>query len=513
MTPIPSETARVSRATRAKLMVVLPLMMALLVAGTGFFTMSMTSRAYIVNGTSGPVSDLLSVLGLQIAAISLIAALLGLGMAAGVTAPLREIARRLGAIASGDLRGGIETQSTSEVDALAGAVNEALRAINRYVFQSMTGAVITLNAEGVVIGSSPAAESTLGYREDELVGRRFSEVFVPPAGGRAALAAIEAAIAKRQPVAADNVVIEGRDRSAIHIGISVSYLRRGDRRRNIDRGPDAVDQDEAVGVTIAFKNLNEIRRLRERLNHADQLVTLGTVTAGVAHELRNPLASFRGLVELLGRDFAADDRRQQYVRTMLDSIDRLDRLVAQLLLFSSPTAPVEQDVDVAVLVRETASFVRFGLGARNVTLQVIDRDASVPAPMLISANRERLGQALTNIVLNAVQASPDGGTVTVTATATPQPAIRVHNTGAYIPPDKREQIFVPFYTIKPGGTGLGLAIARQIVEAQGGRIEIESDPTAGTTFVILLPSADEQQTVGVVPATEMPLPRWPVATR
>ena len=508
------EPARVTRVTRAKLMVVLPLTMALLVAATGFFTMSMTERAYVLHGTASPlvVQNLLSVLGLQIAAISFIAAILGLGMAIGVTAPLREIAQRLGAMASGDLRGGVEMGSTSEVDSLAGAVNEALRAINRYVFQSMTGAVITLNAEGIVIGSSPAAEATFGYHEDEIVGKRFSEVFVPATGGHATLAAIEAAIAKRQPVAVDDVMILSKDGEAIRIGISASYLRRGDRRqRTTDRTPGAIDQDEAVGVTIAFKDLTEIRRLRDRLHQADQLVTLGTVTAGVAHELRNPLGSLRGLVELLGRDFPEGDRRQQYVTTMLTSIDRLNRLVEDLLLFSSPAAPIVEEVDVTSLVRETVMFVRMGLGTRQVTLDAIEEPG---ARFKMSGNRERLGQALSNIVLNAVQASPDGSTVTVRTMMTPFPAIRVHNTGSYIAPERREQLFVPFYSTKPMGTGLGLAISRQIVTAQGGRIEVESDPSAGTTFVIALPAGHEPPTDQSSPLTNvpMPTPHWPLAT-
>lgn len=503
MSPLTSDTVRMSRVTQAKLMVVLPLTMALLVAATGFFTMSMTERAYMLHGSSAPpVRDLLGMLGVQIAAISVIAALLGLGMAAGVTAPLREIAKRLSAIATGDLRGDIETRSTSEVDSLAGAVNEALRAINRYVFQSMTGAVITLNAEGIVIGSSAAAEATLGYREDEIVGKRFSDVFVPASGGHATLAAIETAIAQRQPVAVGDVMIQGKDGTPIRIGISASYLRQGDRRRGADRAPGAVDLDEAIGVTIAFKDLNEIRRLRDRLHHADQLVTLGTVTAGVAHELRNPLASLRGLVEMLGRDFPEGDGRHRYVSTMLESIDRLNQLVEELLLFSSPAAAVAEDVDVADLVRSTVSFVRHGLGDRNVTIQLVEDEG---APRRISGNRERLGQAVSNIVLNAVQASPEGATVSVRLVAAPEPAIHVHNPGSYIPPEKREQIFVPFYTTKPQGTGLGLAIARQILSAQGGRLDVESDPAAGTTFIIVLPAGDEQT------AAPLSMPHWPVA--
>lgn len=500
--------ARASRSAQARLMLVLPLVMALLVGATGFFAMSMTQRAHQVHAVSIDArQSALGVLGVQIAAIAAVAAVLGLGIAISVTSPLRVMTRRLGAIAAGDLRGVVETGSTKEVDTLAGAVNEAIRSINRYVFRSMTGAVITLNAEGIVIGSSAAAEATLGYREDEIIGKRFRDVFVAASGDHASLAAIETAIAHRQPVAVDELTIQGKDGAPIRIGVTASYLRRGDRRRGDHQQP--IDLAESIGVTITFKDLNEIRRLRDRLHHADQLVTLGTVTAGVAHELRNPLGSLRGLTELLGRDFSTDDRRQQYIATMLTSIDRLNRLVEDLLLLSSQAAPTSDELKIAALAAETVAFARHGLGDNRVTIDLVQEPGAEHVRVL--SNRERLAQALANIVRNAVEASPDGAKVTVRIS--PDGTIHVHNTGSYIPPDEREQLFVPFYTTKATGTGLGLAIARQIVIAHGGRIEIASDQTTGTTFSLVLPVV-QQHAGDPATARDVPLPMspWPLVT-
>ena len=174
----------------------------------------------------------------------------------------------------------------------------------------MTGAVITLDADGHVIGSSTAAEATLGYREEDLVGRKFSDVFTPATGSRAALVAVENAIARRQPVAFDDVEIVAADNRPVRIGITASYLQQ--------RSGSSLDPTrDIIGVTIAFKDLNQMHSLRARLQQADQLVALGTVTAGVAHEIRNPLASIRGLAELLGRDLPAEDNRRRYVDTIL----------------------------------------------------------------------------------------------------------------------------------------------------------------------------------------------------
>jgi len=477
----------VARSTRAKLMVLLPLTMALLVAGAGFFTLSIATRAYEFHGTGEASSPYIAQLGLQIAGISLIAGLLGLGIALGVTRPVRQMVEQLEALASGDLRGKLAISSTSELDSLGGAVNDAISAIQRYYLQSMTGAVITLDAHGRVIGSSAAAEATLGYREEDLVGRRFSEVFTPASGSRASLAALESAIGTRKPVSIDDVEILAADGRPVRIGITASYLQR----RNPSTSSGQVD--EIVGVTIAFKDLNEMRSLRARLQQADQLAALGTVTAGVAHEIRNPLASLRGLTELLGRDVQTIDQRRKYVETMLESIDRLNRLIEDLLLFSAPRSGDVSALDLGHVVSEAVSMARHGLGERSVELRLSIETGQL---FLVRGNRQRIGQVLTNIILNGVQATPEQGQVTVSLRERDgQAHVSVHNTGSFIPADVRRRLFVPFFTTKPAGTGLGLAIARQIVAGLDGRIEVESDPSTGTTFTIELPLAMREAVV------------------
>lgn len=508
-------TAAAARAARAKLLVVLPLTMALLVGATGFFTLSMTSRLYLFYGTDRVASEMLAPLGLQIAAISIVAALLGLSIALGVTRPVRQVTEQLEALASGDLRGALNIASTKELDSLGGAFNDALSAVQRYFFQSMTGAVITLDAEGRVMGSSAAAEATLGYREEDLVGRRFSEVFTPASGSRASLTAVETAIGRREPVSVDDLEILAADGRPVRIGVSVSYLQqsagpakagRHDRRSAEAAPPHQKEPSgEVVGVMIAFKDLNQMRSLQARLQQADQLVALGTVTAGVAHEIRNPLASLRGLAELLGRDIPPGDGRRRYVETMLQSIDRLNRLIEDLLLFSAPRAADSEDLEIIEAVKETVSLAQHGLGGRALALNVAsDSDR----PLLVRGNRERLLQVLTNIVLNATQATPDGGVVTVrTEPHDGYATVSVHNTGSYIPPHVRRQLFVPFFTTKPTGTGLGLAIARQIVTSMDGRIDVISDEQAGTTFMVELPLATGIDELTDLRTAEGPLPQ------
>ena len=478
MTPERRLTPAAVRATRAKLMLVLPLTMALLVGATGFFALSMTSRLYMIHGPGETAASQVAQLGVQIASIAVIAAILGFSIAMGVTRPVRQVTEQLEALASGDLRGALAIASTSELDSLGGAFNDAINALQRYYFQSLTGAVITLDTEGRVIGSSPAAEATLGYREEDLVGRRFSDVFTPASGSRALLTAIETAIRRHQPVALDDVEILAADGRPVRIGISASYLQQGSGTGSGRR--------DVVGVMIAFKDLNQMRTIQARLQQADQLMALGTVTAGVAHEIRNPLASLRGLAELLGRDLPRDDRRRRYLDTMLQSIDRLNHLIEDLLLFSSPRAGEADDLDVSSIAAETVALSQVGVGSRPVAVHCVRTDD----PLVVRGNRDRLIQVLTNIVQNATQATPDGGAVTVRAEPRAGFAtITVHNTGSYIPPQVRRQLFVPVFTTKPTGTGLGLAIARQIVTSMDGRIDVDSDQEHGTTFTVELPLA------------------------
>ena len=355
------------------------------------FALSMTSRSFMLQGPGEVASGQVAQLGVQIAAIAAFAAILGLGIAMGVTTPVRRVTEQLEALASGDLRGALDIASTSELDSLGGAFNEAITALQRW--------------------------------------------------------------------------------------ISASYMHQGS-------GPGGAR--DVVGVMIAFKDLNQMRAIKARLQQADQLMALGTVTAGVAHEIRNPLASLRGLAELLRRDTPPGDNRRRYVDTMLQSIDRLNRLIEDLLLFSSPRAAEVDDLDLSGTASETVTLAAMGIGDRPVSVRWIRTDDR----LVVRGNRGRLIQVLTNIVLNAVQATPDGGAVTVSAGQRDGSAtVTVHNTGSYIPPDVRRQLFVPFFTTKPTGTGLGLAIARQIVMSMDGRIDVESDRDWGTTFTVELPLA------------------------
>lgn len=236
-------------------------------------------------------------------------------------------------------------------------------------------------------------------------------------------------------------------------------------------------------VVLVFRDASEKRRIREEIRRADQLAFLGGMAARVAHEIRTPLATIRGLLELLQADLPEEDSRRQYIDRVLQGVERQNRLVENLLTLSHPEPETLQAVSVAALIEDVV-----GMPPRDARLSVhLGDPASLPA---VSGDPFRLGEVFSNLIENALQASPESGTVHVRVeTAGPERVrVRVRNTGAGVPAELRERIFQPFFTTKTRGTGLGLAIARQIVEAHRGSIRVESDGHSETTFIVELPT-------------------------
>jgi signal transduction histidine kinase len=231
-------------------------------------------------------------------------------------------------------------------------------------------------------------------------------------------------------------------------------------------------------LVVLFRDAEEKRRIREEIRRADQLAFLGGMAARVAHEIRTPLATVRGLVELLEADLDPHDPRRAYIDRILVGMDRQDRLVEDLLTLSHPEPESWQPVSVFALLSELGEV--FPNEARL--------GVEVPPDVApIMGDPLRLSEVLTNLVRNALEASPSSGTVTVRAE--PVGPTTVALTGVGISPELRDKIFQPFFTTKPRGTGLGLPIARQIVEAHQGMIRVDSDGTSFTAFIIELPAA------------------------
>jgi signal transduction histidine kinase len=225
--------------------------------------------------------------------------------------------------------------------------------------------------------------------------------------------------------------------------------------------------------------------LETTLRRQDRLAALGRVVAGVAHEIRNPLNSLMLTLELLDRRTRQGTASGQEVRQAIEEVDRLGQILDRLLAFGRPEFENRRVQDLQPLLERARRVIQDEAQRRNVEVAVAD---STPGRLQANVDALAIEQVLINLLLNAIDASPGGTSVTVEAATEPQGIrIEVHDKGPGIPEAAREHIFDPYFTTKENGTGLGLAVSREIVCQHGGSLEFESNGS-GTTFVLRLPA-------------------------
>jgi two-component system sensor histidine kinase HydH len=221
---------------------------------------------------------------------------------------------------------------------------------------------------------------------------------------------------------------------------------------------------------------------------------MGGLAAGVAHEVRNPLSSIKALATYFSGQFDDGSESHEAAKVMVQEVDRLNRVITELLEFSRPTDLKRQSSDIGLLISRSIQLVQQDALNKNIDFQVDTGDDICPA----NVDPDRLAQCLLNLYLNAIQAMESGGTIKVTCTAGEAENfyITVSDTGKGIPREQMQHIFDPYYTTKSKGTGLGLAIVQKIIEAHGGRIAVSSTTGEGTSFFISVPCADKETAGG-----------------
>jgi len=224
----------------------------------------------------------------------------------------------------------------------------------------------------------------------------------------------------------------------------------------------------------------------DQLRRADRLTALGELSAGMAHEIRNPLGSIKGAVEILKDDYATDDAKYEFIQILLKETDRLNNIVQEFLGFARPKQPAFQQADLNEAIESVLTLTAQEARKTGVRLEKrLD-----PAIGKRSLDAGLLKQAFLNIVLNAIQAMPQGGVLTVESSARDGAIeVKVKDTGMGISEENRRKLFSPFFTTKKNGTGLGLAITYRIIENHRGRIDVASEPGKGTIFTVTIPAA------------------------
>ncbi|HVV87528.1 MAG TPA: ATP-binding protein [Kofleriaceae bacterium] len=350
-----------------------------------------------------------------------------------------------------------------------------LYALHRDIVRSLSSGLVTVDLDGKLLTINQTASDLLAVAPDRAVGLPI-DLLMP------GMAARLGALSRRGKLRRSDLVLPPRDgRPARTLGISISPLR--------DVG------DHVIGRVINFSDLTELRTLEETMRRAERLATVGQLAAGIAHEIRNPLASISGSIELLGQAPRASEEDKALMTIVLREIDRLNALVGELLDYANPRPPELVEFDLAELLAETLQVVRQdrSWGGVKVVAEL------PPAPLEVVADPAKLRQVAWNLVRNATEALAGGvGQVTVRARDEgDQVVVEVEDDGPGIPADQLGRIFDPFFTTKKRGTGLGLATCHGIVAEHGGTLTVESAPGRGSKFVMTLPR--RTQVTGVAP--------------
>lgn len=248
-----------------------------------------------------------------------------------------------------------------------------------------------------------------------------------------------------------------------------------------------VDPDQGViGRVLLLQDLSERKNLEQERRKHERLLALGKMAAGVAHEVRNPLSSIKGLATLLGAKFAPASPEQEAAGLLVNQVERLNRAISELLDYARPLPLRRSPVDLNQLFADSLKLMEGEAETLGISLL---RQANPDLPA-ISADPDRLDQVLLNLYLNSFQAMPEGGELRVGAESAAdgrEVIITVSDNGQGIPPELLGQVFDPYVTGKADGVGLGLAMAYKIIDEHGGRITISSQPGQGTTVTITLP--------------------------
>ena len=347
-----------------------------------------------------------------------------------------------------------------------------LQAFRDLIFESVGSGLVGVDPAGRVTAFNRAAESITGVRADEAVDQPWESIF----GQGVNLEDVQRAVAEgSEPAPRYEFRLRRRDGQEVPVGISFWSLRSG--------------AGDVAGLIGVCQDLSSIKQMEQRMRQADRLAAVGRLSANMAHEIRNPLASISGAVEALARDLPPDHTRSQLVEIVLRESARLNQIVGDFLEYARPAPMASLEINMAEILDEVLLLIEHRTLPANLK---VAREYGDTLPT--RADPQRLRQAIWNLCLNAVQAMPDGGELRVGARSLRERAgrlqISITDTGQGIADSDLPHIFEPFFSTKSEGSGIGLALVYRVVEEHGGSIEVRSRVGEGTTFTLTLSASD-----------------------
>ena len=376
----------------------------------------------------------------------------------------------VGFLAVGALSGSLAARLKRRDQELAEASTEiaSLQAFSHHIIDSLTMGLVTTETSGRILTFNRSAEAILGRRAEEALGTLAAHVLqLPPRF---------AALLDEYPDLPGNRRADYRylraDGTTIDLGLSAAPFLTANVR---------------AGILFTFQDVTVFLKLERDARMQQRLAAVGEMAAGIAHEIRNPLAAVSGSIQLLHQELRLTEEQAQLMDIVLRESERLNRTIGQFLAYAKPQRFTIARLDVRRAVRDTALLLRNGA-------EVDDRhtiDVEVPSdPVWCDADEGQVKQILWNLATNGIRAMPDGGRLRLAARLGSdeiEAILEVQDDGIGIPEDELETIFQPFHSGFAQGTGLGMAIVHRIVNDHGGQIRVTSKPGAGTTVEVRLP--------------------------
>jgi len=347
---------------------------------------------------------------------------------------------------------------------------DRLDLLHRSIIESIDTGILTVTLEGHIRSFNRAAEEISGFTCGEVFNRSIEEIFP----GVSAVVSRGGPDERGRQRRRFEIVIRRKSGESVILGISGSPL---------------YEQGVQIGSILIFQDLTSFKAMEREGEKNKQLAFIGQMAAGLAHELRTPLQSISGSIQILRRDLKLEPTDERLMQIILRGKDQMESLVRNFLLMARANRGSRSETDIGRLVEDVIE----SLTVSAEWSPKVELHKELGQGLRVMGDPAEIRQVLWNLMINAIQAMPEGGTLTVTAVTDgnngESRAVRVEigDTGSGIAPDRLERIWEPFYTTKERGCGLGLAIVRRIVESHGGTVEVQSEVSRGTRFVVRFP--------------------------
>jgi two-component system sensor histidine kinase AtoS len=405
-----------------------------------------------------------------------------------ITKPISKLVGTTISAAQGDLHQVIDIRTGDEIEELGRNFNfmmeqirlhrneledrlreiTSLKAYTDHVLGSMTNGLMTIDLEKKIVTVNEMAERIIGRGKEGIAGFSMEQV-----------------LGEQHPLYKILMETLTQEKGISHIEVE---LKRDGESLWLIAGTSLLigGEGKTIGALVIFQDITQIKTLEEKLRQADRLAALGTLSAGLAHEIKNPLSAIKTFVQLLPQKIGNPSFMEKFNITVPREVDRINHLVEDLLELTRKRVRSLVDLKVDSLIHQVIDLHGEELKRRQIAFQDHLNKTILP----VHGDAETLYRAFSNLIINAIQAMPNGGTLSISSkldSSSSSLEITIRDTGIGMDETTAKNIFNPFFTTKDKGVGLGLALTRKIIEDHRGTIEVVSETGIGTTFTVLLP--------------------------